>query len=107
MPEIGSPTSGESGYPCEAITTLTHAGSLVAAGGRERDDVLAVAQREQRELVALEPLLDQHPPAGRAEAVVDERGRHGGVGLGGGRADDDALARGEAVGLDDDVAVGL
>ena len=45
---------------------------LKSCAGRHRDGALAVAQREQRQLLALEELLDQHARAGLAEAAVDE-----------------------------------
>ena len=68
---------------------------LVVAGGAERDDRVAVAQREDRDLLALEQLLDDERPAerlGRAQPGVE---------LGLRAADPDALARGEPVRLDD------
>ena len=43
---------------------------LVVLGGRERHGGLAVAQRQQRQLLALQVLLDDHAP--RAEAAGDE-----------------------------------
>ena len=43
---------------------------LVVLGRGERDDVLAVAERQQRELLAVEELLEHD--LGRAEAPLDE-----------------------------------
>ena len=60
----------------------------------ERQHAAAVAQREQRDLVALEQLLDDDALAER----LDRRQRR--VELLGGAADEHALARGEPVGLD-------
>jgi hypothetical protein len=70
---------------------------LVIAGGRHRDRALTIAEREQRELLALEVLLDDDRL--RAEAMLDEEGfeRRARRGLVGG--DHDALAGGQAVGL--------
>ena len=78
---------------------------LVVLRGRQRDRALAVAQREQRELLALEELLEHD--LGRAEAaVVEERlERRARVVLG--LADDHALARGEHVRLQHDRVVGV
>ena len=45
---------------------------LVVLGRRQRDDVLAVAERQQRELLALEVLLEHD--LGLAEAPLDEEG---------------------------------
>ena len=80
---------------------------LASRAAGQGDDVLAVAQREERQLVALQPLLDQHAPAGRAEALADEAVLHGVVGLGGRAAHGHALAGRKAVGLDHDPALGL
>ena len=54
---------------------------LVVLGRGQRHDVLAVAERQQRELLALEELL-QHD-LGRAEAPLDEEDldRLAGLGL--------------------------
>ncbi len=43
---------------------------LVVLGRRQRHDVLAVAERQQRELLALEELLQDH--GGLAEALLGE-----------------------------------
>ncbi len=70
-------------------------------GGGERHRVLAVAQDEERGLLAGEELLDDDGAAGFAERAaehhVDRR-----LGLGRGRRHHDALAGGEPVGLDHD-----
>ena len=71
---------------------------LVVARGRERDGALAVAQRQQRELLAREELLDHDrlvAEAARDEHVLQRRAR---LALAG--RDHDALAGGEPVGLD-------
>ena len=68
--------------------------ALVVLGGAERQHVVAVAEEEERDLGSGEELLDEH----RAERqVLVGVGDRGGAVVG----DDDALARGEAVGLDD------
>ena len=64
---------------------------LKSCAGGSAHDRLAVAEREQRHLGAVEVLLDDDPPAGRG------MGQCRGTVLG----DDDALAGGQAVGLDD------
>ena len=70
-------------------------------GGGERHRVLAVAEHEQRGLLAGEELLDDDGAAGTPERApehpVDRR-----LGLGRGRRHHDALAGGEPVGLDHD-----
>ena len=68
--------------------------ALVVLRGAERQHVVAVAQEEQRHLGAGEELLDQHRAGGQEGCRVRER-RGAVVG------DDDALARGEPVGLHD------
>ena len=73
--------------------------ALVVLRRGERHRALAVAQRQQRELLAVEELLDDH--VGRAEDLalehVDERLARLGLVLG----DHHALAGGQPVGLDD------
>ena len=71
---------------------------LEVARGRERDRALAVAQREQRELVAVEELLDHDRDV--AEPALDQHlvQRRPRLRLRGG--DRDALARRQTVGLD-------
>src|SRR5437016_4089402 len=76
--------------------------ALVVLGRRERHDRRPVRERHERDLVALEELLDDHAAAGVAEEpspheLVDRL-----LGLGDRAADEDALAAGEAVRLDDD-----
>ena len=65
--------------------------ALEVLGGLERDDGLAVGDGEEGDLGAVEELLDDHAVAG--ERVLAGRGEVVG--------DDDALAGGEAVVLDD------
>ena len=64
---------------------------LVVLRRREREDVLAVAEREQRELLALQELLEHH--LGRPEAPLGEERLDGLARLGLRLADDHALAR--------------
>ena len=68
--------------------------ALVVLRGRERQHVGAVGEQEQRDLLAVEELLDEH----RALLQVVGGVREGGVAVFG---DEHALARGEAVGLHD------
>jgi hypothetical protein len=74
--------------------------ALVVLRRRHRHGPLAVAQREQGELLALEVLLDEH--ARVAEAPFHEHCLERGTGLVPAGRDDDALARGQPVGLEDD-----
>ncbi len=74
------------------------ADALVVARRRERERGLAVAQREQRQLGALEELLDDDRDV--AEALVLEHLGQRRAGLVLALGDHDALAGGEAVGLD-------
>ena len=74
--------------------------ALVVLGGRHRQRGLAVAQGQQRQLLALEVLL--HDDAALAEAAGHEELVQRGSRLGLVGGDDDALARGEAVELQDD-----
>jgi hypothetical protein len=68
-----------------------------------QDDVVAARHDdEERGLLAEQAVLDEDLAAGGAEFVAREHVAHGGLGLGEGLGDDHALARGEAVGLDDD-----
>ena len=71
--------------------------SCAAASGRAAS---AVAEREQRDLVADEQLLDDDRGARIAVGPADEAGLDGGHGRGAVRADGDALAGREPVGLD-------
>ncbi len=72
---------------------------LVVLRRGERHAHAAVAQGEQRDLLADEPLLDHQRASGIAERAVEHRAS-GLLGLLGRAADDDALAGGEPVGLD-------
>ena len=74
---------------------------LVVLRRRHRDRALAVAQRQQRELLADEVLLDDDA-ARRRSAARRGTSCRARAGLGLVRGDDDALAGGEAVELDDD-----
>ena len=73
---------------------------LVVLGRLERDDRLPVGNRQHAGLLAVEPLLDHQPVAGGAEDFLagDLLDRSDGLVAAG--ADDDALARGQPVGLD-------
>ena len=71
--------------------------SLVVLRRGERQHVGAVAERQQRELLALEVLLEED--LRRTEALLGEEHVHGVAGVLLGRADDHALAGGEPVGL--------
>jgi hypothetical protein len=78
------------------------ADALVILRGRERRDVLAVAEAEEADLVAFEELLDDHLPFGLAQQRTGEEAL-GGLDRGAARlADEHALAGGQAVGLDHD-----
>ena len=71
---------------------------LVILGGREWQGRLPVADRQQRDLLAVEELLDDHPLSPEAplhQQVVQRDARLALVG-----GDDHALARRQAVGLD-------
>ena len=72
--------------------------ALVVLRGGQGNEGRAVGEGEHRALGAGEGLLDDHGRAGVAEVV--EAGMHAGERLVGGLGDDDALARGETVGLD-------
>ena len=82
-----------------ALVAVEHA--LVVLRGDQRDRGLAVAEREERRLLAVEEFLDHHLGAGVAQAAaehhVDRRFR-----LGHGLRHHHALAGGKAVGLDHD-----
>ena len=77
--------------------------ALWSCVGCKRHDGPARHQGQHAQLLALEPLFDDDLPAGgAAELLAHHDAFDGGQGLFGGRADDDALAGGQAVGLDDD-----
>ena len=67
----------------------------------ERERGLAVAQREERGLLADEKFLDHDLGAGLAQAAAEHHVDRG-LGLGDRLGDDHALAGREPVGLDDD-----
>ena len=75
--------------------------ALVVLRRGERQRVLAVAEREERGLLAAQEFLDHDLRAGSAEAAVEHR-VDGGQRLVERHRDDDALAGGKPVGLDDD-----
>ena len=75
---------------------------LVVLRRRERQHVAAVDHHDEARLLAVEEILDHDARAGGAHRVVDEHRVDRGVRLGRRLRDDDALAGGEAVGLDDD-----
>ena len=77
------------------------ADALEVLRGRERPRRLAVAEREQRDLVADEQLLDDDRATRLAERPADEAGLDRGERRRAVRADGDALAGREPVGLDD------
>ena len=91
-------------HPAGVRAGVAVADPLEVARRRERQRGLAVADREQRQLVAVEELLDHHRRV--AEPPRDQHllQRRAGLRLVGG--DHHALARGEAVGLDDDRVAG-
>ena len=75
--------------------------ALVVLRGDERDRGLAVAQREERRLLAAQEFLD-HDLGARLAETAAEHHVDGGFGLGQRLRHDHALAGGEPVGLDDD-----
>ncbi len=70
--------------------------------GHEREDGVAVAKREDGGLLPFQKFLDDHALAGRAEGAVDHRLVDGVQRVADVHGDGDTLARGEAVGLDND-----
>ena len=77
-------------------------GPLVVLAGDQGHDRPAVGQGEDAGLLAVESLLDEEPVAGLAENASDHDLVDGLQGLAEGAADVNALARGQAVGLDHD-----
>src|SRR2546430_10103981 len=73
---------------------------LVVLRGGERQRVGAVGEREERDLLPRQELLDDHRRACRAERRALHALADGLVGVREGPADDRALASGEAVRLD-------
>ena len=69
--------------------------------GAERDRVLAVAEREERNFLAGQELFDDYAIAGRAEVPAFHRVRDRFQSRRRVVADDDAFAERESVGLDD------
>ncbi len=80
--------------------------ALVVLAGGQRDDVLAVAQHDEGGFLAFEELLDDNTGTAcvvdDAELVVCQDPVDRLVRLGQRHRDDDALARRQAIGLDDD-----
>jgi hypothetical protein len=74
----------------------------VVLRGGQCDRVLAVAEGEEGEFLAVEELFEDKLLFGCAEECAGEDLRGGFFGLGVGVAEDYALASGESVGLDDD-----
>src|SRR5205814_8128951 len=86
-------------HPAGVRSEASVAEALVIARRRKRDRLPAVADRDDARLVAFEPFLDDEGwPAGRPTC---EEARGELEGLGQRIRDDDALAGGEAVGLED------
>ena len=76
---------------------------LVILRGAERHARASPSHEdEERDLGSGEALLDHEPRAGGAELPIEHRRADGRLGLRRVLGDDDALAGGEAVGLDDD-----
>ena len=88
----------ERAHPAGVGAGVAVADALEVARGRERQRALAVAQREHRQLVADQQLLDQHRVV--AEAPLLDHRHQRGVRLRLVLRDHHALARGQAVGLD-------
>ncbi len=78
---------------------------LVVLAGRQRQEALAVAQADQRDLLALEPPLDHDPAGARAEAALLEEHRQRRLQLAFVRRNDHALAGREAVRLEHEAAL--
>jgi len=74
----------------------------VVLRGAELDRVRAIDEHEEACLLALEEFLDDDLVAGRAEGPLDHDVVDRRIGFVLGAAQDDALAGGESVGLDDD-----
>lgn len=81
------------------------ADALVVLRRRERERRVAVREGEDRQLLAREELLDDDLLARGAKLPADHDVVQAGERLGLGRGDDDALAGGEARGLEDDVVL--
>jgi hypothetical protein len=75
---------------------------LVVLRGRERQHVLAIDHHNEARLLSLQAFLDDHARARLSQSVLGEHGVDRGVCLRWRGGDDDAFARGEPVGLDDD-----
>ena len=84
-------------HPARVRALVAVEDALVVLRRRERHRTLAVAEREQRELLALEELLQDH--LGLAEALLTEEHVDGVAGLALVLGDDHALAGREHVGL--------
>ena len=86
---------------------LAVADPLVVLRRGERQHGLAVDEREEAGLLAVQEFLDDQGVAGRAELFLDHDGVDGGFGLGLAGGHRDPLAGGQAVGLDHDRDAGL
>ena len=86
-------------HPAGVRADVAVADALEVLGGRHRDRPLAVAEREQRQLLAGEVLLDEDLAVAEAACTQEvlERAARGVLVLG----DDDALAGGQPVVLQD------
>ena len=96
---------GVAPHPARVRPLVAVEDALVVLGRSQRHDVFAVAKREQRELLAVQELL--HDDLRLAESALGEKDVHGIACLAFGCADDHALARGQAVGLEHERVLGL
>ena len=76
--------------------------ALVIFGGSQRERARAIAQNEERRFAPDEQFLDDEARAGLAEPLVDHHRLHLRLCVGKIRGNDDALARGEAIGFQHD-----
>ena len=86
-------------HPAGVRSQIAVVGALVVLGPAQQHGALAVADGEQRALLAVHELLDHHPRPGRAEPAA-QHPLDLALGLAAGRADGHALARRQPVGLD-------
>jgi hypothetical protein len=76
-------------------------GAFVIARHAENPEVVAIAEREHRQLGATERFFDDNGAAGIPVATLDQHGTQAGLARRGIRHDVHALAGGQAIGLDD------
>ncbi len=76
--------------------------ALVVLRRHQRNHALAVAHHQERQLLALQALFEHHARAGLAQHLAAQHLFGGALRLFLRLRDDDALARGQTVGLDDD-----